>query len=403
MVVLNWIFRNATRQPLHGGSARFRRSRCSRRRSWRSPTARNDAQKTMGIITLALVAGGRPPDRQHDPVCGHRALRDGASASAPPPAAGGSSRRWAKGRRAGAGPRVRRGDHRRHDHLRRRHFGMPVSTTHVISSAIMGVGSSKGTRGVRWGVARSILVAWVLTIPAADARRRGRVVHPERDRDPMRRSPREPAKGTHHGSTDPPRREVLRPVHRGRREPARRRSRKLEEMIAATTGSTSGCGDPGAREEGDEIDQRGRGAARAGIHHAVRPRGHPRARVHLDDVVDGIQAIAETFMIYGVKQPTDDAQAPGRDPHGAGGAAQRGAREARALQGHRAPPRRSTSSSTRPTGSRGPRSGGCSAAATRRSRSSSCATSTRRSRTRSTPPRTRPRSSSGSSRRSLSG
>jgi PiT family inorganic phosphate transporter len=37
----------------------------------------------------------------------------------------------------------------------------------VISSAIMGVGSSKGVRGVRWGVARSILVAWVLTIPMA--------------------------------------------------------------------------------------------------------------------------------------------------------------------------------------------------------------------------------------------
>jgi PiT family inorganic phosphate transporter len=44
---------------------------------------------------------------------------------------------------------------------------MPVSTTHVISSAIMGVGSSQGLRAVRWGVARSILVAWVLTIPAA--------------------------------------------------------------------------------------------------------------------------------------------------------------------------------------------------------------------------------------------
>ncbi len=47
------------------------------------------------------------------------------------------------------------------------HFGIPVSTTHVISSAIMGVGSSHGPRGVRWGLARSILIAWVLTIPAA--------------------------------------------------------------------------------------------------------------------------------------------------------------------------------------------------------------------------------------------
>jgi len=47
------------------------------------------------------------------------------------------------------------------------HLGMPVSTTHVISSAIMGVGTSRGLRGVKWGVARRILVAWVLTIPAS--------------------------------------------------------------------------------------------------------------------------------------------------------------------------------------------------------------------------------------------
>jgi PiT family inorganic phosphate transporter len=48
-------------------------------------------------------------------------------------------------------------------------FGMPVSTTHVISSAIMGVGSSDRLKTVRWGVARSIVTAWVLTIPASGA------------------------------------------------------------------------------------------------------------------------------------------------------------------------------------------------------------------------------------------
>jgi PiT family inorganic phosphate transporter len=41
----------------------------------------------------------------------------------------------------------------------------PVSTTHVISSCIMGVGASKRVSAVRWGVARSMLIAWVLTIP----------------------------------------------------------------------------------------------------------------------------------------------------------------------------------------------------------------------------------------------
>lgn len=47
--------------------------------------------------------------------------------------------------------------------------GMPVSTTHVISSSIMGVGASKRFSAVRWGVAQNILIAWVCTLPAAAA------------------------------------------------------------------------------------------------------------------------------------------------------------------------------------------------------------------------------------------
>jgi PiT family inorganic phosphate transporter len=49
------------------------------------------------------------------------------------------------------------------------HFGMPVSTTHVISSAIMGVGTSENPNAVRWSVARGIVTAWILTIPCAGA------------------------------------------------------------------------------------------------------------------------------------------------------------------------------------------------------------------------------------------
>jgi len=48
-------------------------------------------------------------------------------------------------------------------------FGIPVSTTHTITGAIMGVGSIRRLSAVRWGVARSIVWAWVLTIPAAAA------------------------------------------------------------------------------------------------------------------------------------------------------------------------------------------------------------------------------------------
>ena len=45
------------------------------------------------------------------------------------------------------------------------HFGMPVSTTHVISTAILGVGATKRLSAVRWGIAGKIVTAWVLTLP----------------------------------------------------------------------------------------------------------------------------------------------------------------------------------------------------------------------------------------------
>ncbi|HWM48239.1 MAG TPA: inorganic phosphate transporter [Xanthobacteraceae bacterium] len=47
------------------------------------------------------------------------------------------------------------------------HFGVPVSTTHTITGAIIGVGTAKRVRSVRWNIANGILVAWVITIPAA--------------------------------------------------------------------------------------------------------------------------------------------------------------------------------------------------------------------------------------------
>ena len=49
------------------------------------------------------------------------------------------------------------------------HFGFPVSTTHTITAAIMGVGATRRLSAVRWGVASNIVFAWVLTLPAAGA------------------------------------------------------------------------------------------------------------------------------------------------------------------------------------------------------------------------------------------
>jgi PiT family inorganic phosphate transporter len=47
------------------------------------------------------------------------------------------------------------------------HWGIPVSTTHTITGAIVGVGATRGSRAVRWGVAGRIIWAWIFTIPAS--------------------------------------------------------------------------------------------------------------------------------------------------------------------------------------------------------------------------------------------
>jgi PiT family inorganic phosphate transporter len=46
-------------------------------------------------------------------------------------------------------------------------MGIPVSTTHTITGSIIGVGATKRLSAVRWGVTRSLLVAWLLTIPVS--------------------------------------------------------------------------------------------------------------------------------------------------------------------------------------------------------------------------------------------
>jgi PiT family inorganic phosphate transporter len=49
------------------------------------------------------------------------------------------------------------------------HLGIPVSTTHTITGAIVGVGATRKLSAVRWGVASRIVWAWILTIPASAA------------------------------------------------------------------------------------------------------------------------------------------------------------------------------------------------------------------------------------------
>ena len=126
----------------------------------------NDAQKTMGIMTLALVTAGVLPVFEV-PLW---VIITAATAISLGTAAGG----WRIIKTMGS--RVVKLDPV-HGFAAETtaatviftasQFGMPVSTTHVISSAIMGVGSSDRFRTVRWGVARGIVTAWVLTLPAS--------------------------------------------------------------------------------------------------------------------------------------------------------------------------------------------------------------------------------------------
>jgi PiT family inorganic phosphate transporter len=163
MIALYWIFRRADRRRATRG---FRRAQVLSAAYMAFAHGSNDAQKTMGVITLALFSANVIPSVDV-PVW---VIVVSASALSLGTAVGGWRIMKTMGQRVADLEPV-------HGFaaemtaasvlLGTAALGMPVSTTHVISSAIMGVGTSRGIRGVRWGVARSILIAWVLTIPAA--------------------------------------------------------------------------------------------------------------------------------------------------------------------------------------------------------------------------------------------
>jgi PiT family inorganic phosphate transporter len=130
----------------------------------------NDAQKTMGIITLALIAHGNLSATDFEvPVWvvvtsataialgtytgGWRIIRTVGSRIIKMDAAQGFSAQ-------GAGAAVV---------LTASHLGFPLSTTHVISGGVMGAGAAKRLSAVRWGVAGNIAVAWALTLPCSAA------------------------------------------------------------------------------------------------------------------------------------------------------------------------------------------------------------------------------------------
>lgn len=127
-----------------------------------------DAQKTMGVIFLALVVGGYQNDG--DPIP-QWVILAAATAISLGTYAGGWRIMRTLGRRIIAldPPQGFAAEAAAATVLYTAAigFGAPISTTHTITSAIMGVGATKRLSAVRWGVAGNIVTAWVLTIPAA--------------------------------------------------------------------------------------------------------------------------------------------------------------------------------------------------------------------------------------------
>ena len=125
----------------------------------------NDAQKTMGLITLGLVVSGVIPDFKV-PLW---VITISAAAIALGTALGG----WKLIKTLGSKFYKIRPVHGFSSQLTSAVVilgasivGGPVSTTQVVSSSIMGVGSADRVKMVRWGVAKEIMIAWVVTIPA---------------------------------------------------------------------------------------------------------------------------------------------------------------------------------------------------------------------------------------------
>ncbi len=162
-IATSWIVRRQRPQKVDRW---FRRLQLFSAAAYSLGHGTNDAQKGMGIITAALLAGGIMKS-YYVPfwviICCHLAMGGGTMA-------GGWRIIKTMGQRItkltpfggfaaeAAGALTLIGT---------AHFGIPVSTTHTITGAIVGVGASHRLTAVRWGVTRRIVWAWVLTIPGS--------------------------------------------------------------------------------------------------------------------------------------------------------------------------------------------------------------------------------------------
>jgi phosphate/sulfate permease len=164
MLALLWSFRRANAHKAHRG---FRYAQIVSSATMAFGHGTQDAQKTMGIITLALVTSGEL-DSFDVPLW---VIAASALAISAGTYAGGFRIMRTLGRRiiqltpanGFAAQTVASGVLIATATV----FAVPVSTTHITTASIMGVGATRRLSAVRWGVAGNIVVAWVVTLPAA--------------------------------------------------------------------------------------------------------------------------------------------------------------------------------------------------------------------------------------------
>ncbi|WP_347490712.1 inorganic phosphate transporter [Desulfoscipio sp. XC116] len=161
MSILRFIFKNANPHSVNRG---FRTMQIITAAFQAFSHGTNDAQKSMGIITFALIAGGLHQTMEipfwvkiscalamalGTSIGGWRIIRTvGTKIIKLQPISGFASDLTSATIIISATA-----------------LGQPVSTTHVISSAIMGVGSAKSISSVKWGTAQRIVIAWLITLP----------------------------------------------------------------------------------------------------------------------------------------------------------------------------------------------------------------------------------------------
>ena len=164
-MVIQWLFHKVKRiEALNRG---FRRGQLVSAAAYSLGNGGNDAQKTMGVILAVLIASGKVAKTGSTPLwvvlASHSAIAFGtlmggwrivktmgSKITRLQPAGGLAAE-------TGAALTL----------FYTSHAGIPVSTTHTITGAIIGVGSARRLSAVRWGVAGRVVMAWIVTIPGA--------------------------------------------------------------------------------------------------------------------------------------------------------------------------------------------------------------------------------------------